>query len=331
MNFKDYYKVLGVDKRADIKAIKAAYRKLARKYHPDINPGDPMAEERFKDINEAYEVLSDPEKRSKYDLLGSNWNKIYTGAGGFKPGGFPGFENFNFDFQNLKDIGSFSDLFKSFFGSRKSSSRQTVKRNIQPRKGRDITYPVELTLEEAFNGIEKNLQVQINETCQACNGEGNSCSACQGTGRSYKQRKISVKIPSGVKDGARVRVAGQGEPGFQDGSPGDLYLEVKLASHKVFELKNEDLYCEIPVPLYETILGGEIEIPTLSGNNVLMKVPPDTQNGKTFRLSGLGMPDLKGGTSGHQYVTVKVVLPENLTDKEKSLFHELARLRRNGQ
>lgn len=327
MNFKDYYKVLGVEKRADIKAIKNAYRKLARKYHPDINPGDPMAEERFKDINEAYEVLSDPEKRSKYDLLGSNWNKVYTGPGGFKAGGFPGFENFNFDFQNLKDIGGFSDFFKSFFGGKKSSSQQAVKKNIQPKKGRDITYPVELTLEEAFNGIEKNLQVQIQETCQVCNGEGNSCSNCQGTGRSYKQRKISVKIPSGVKDGARVRVAGQGEPGIQDGSPGDLYLEVKLAAHKTFELQNEDLFCELPVSIFEAVLGAEIEVPTLSGNKILMKIPPETQNGKTFRLSGLGMPYLKGGTSGHQYVKVKVVLPQNLTDKERALFQELARLR----
>ena len=338
MKFKDYYKILGVDKKSDGKTIKNAYRKLARKHHPDVNPNDPRAEERFKEINEAYEVLSDPEKRKKYDLLGSNWNKVHTGPGGFKTGGFPGFENFNFDFQDLGDIGGgFSDFFKAFFGSRRGggidpgSPGQPWQRT--PKKGRDLTYQIEVTLEEAYKGVERNLQVQIQDTCARCNGHGiygrTSCSACQGTGRIYKQRKISVKIPPGVKEGSKVRMAGQGEAGAGGGSNGDLYLNIKLAQHKFFELRNDDLYCEVPITVTEAILGAEIKVPTISGGKVLMKVPPETQNGKTFRLSGLGMPPLKGGLPGHQYVKVKVILPQNLSGKEKAIYQELSKLRQD--
>lgn len=334
MKFKDYYKILGVDKKADSKTIKNTYRKLARKHHPDVNPNDPRAEERFKEINEAYEVLSDPEKRKKYDMLGSNWNKVNfgPGGGGFK-GGFPGFENINFNFQDLGDLGGgFSDFFNVFFGSRRGGD-STWQKAVQPKKGRDLTYQIEITLEEAFKGVERTLQVQIQDMCNYCNGQGiynrGSCSGCQGTGRVYKQRKISVKIPPGVKDGSKVRMAGQGEAGAGGGSNGDLYLDIKLAVHKFFELKDEDLYCEMPISLTEAILGAEINVPTISGSKVIMKVPPETQNGKVFRLSGIGMSPLKGGLPGHQYVKVKVVLPQNLSSREKELFNELAKLRQD--
>jgi len=331
MKFKDYYKILGVDKKSDGKTIKNAYRKLARKHHPDVNPNESGAEERFKEINEAYEVLSDPEKRKKYDLLGSNWNRVNTGPGGFRSTGFPGFENFNFDFQDLGDLGGgFSDFFKTFFGSQRKTGPAWQR---SPKKGRDLTYQIEITLEEACKGVERTLQIQIQDMCPHCNGHGisekSSCSACQGTGRIYKQRKISVKIPPGVKEGSKVRMAGQGEAGTGGGSSGDLYLNIKLSPHKFFELRDDDLYCEIPITVIESVLGSEIQVPTISGSKVLMKIPPETQNGKTFRLSGLGMPPLKGGLAGHQYVKVKVVLPQNLTEKEKYFYEELAKLRQD--
>ncbi|MEQ8169030.1 MAG: J domain-containing protein [Candidatus Eremiobacterota bacterium] len=336
MKFKDYYKILSVDKKSDIKTIKNAYRKLARKYHPDVNPNDPHAEERFKEINEAYEVLSDPEKRKKYDLLGNNWNKVYTGPGGFSGTGFPGFENINFDFQDLGDLGGFSDFFKTFFGGQRGAApgASAWQRNtVPPKRGRDLTYPIEITLEEAYKGVERSLQVQIQDICPHCRGEGlsgrHSCSNCQGSGRIYKQRKISVKIPPGVKDSSKVRMAGQGETGTGGGSPGDLYLEIKLAIHKFFEVKGDDLYCEIPISVTEAILGAEIQVPTINGSSVLMKIPPETQNGRNFRLSGLGMHPLKGGLPGHQYVKVKVVLPQNLSKREKEIFQELATLRQD--
>ena len=327
MKFKDYYKILGVGKKADSKTIKNAYRKLARKHHPDVNPNDPKAEDHFKEINEAYEVLSDAEKRKKYDLLGSNWNKTNYGSGGFS-GGFPGFDNFNF--QDLGDLGGgFSDFFNAFFGSRRGG--QAWQKREQPKRGRDLTYQIEITLEEGYKGVERNLQVQIQDSCPFCSGQGinsrSSCSNCQGTGKIYKQRKISVKIPPGVKDASKVRMSGQGEAGTGGGSNGDLYLDIKLAPHKFFELKVDDLYCEIPISLTEAILGSEIHVPTISGSKVIMKIPPETQNGKVFRLSGLGMPPLKGGLPGHQYVKVRLVLPQNLTEKEKDLFLELAKLR----
>ena len=332
MKFKDYYKILGIDKKSDGKTVKNAYRRLARKHHPDVNPNDPRAEEHFKEINEAYEVLSDPEKRKKYDMLGSNWNKVHTGPGGFK-GPFPGFENFNFDFQDLGDIGGgFSDFFKVFFGNR-PGRENWQKSAVPPKRGRDLTYTIEITLEEAYKGVERTLQVQIQDVCSQCNGHGifgkHSCLNCQGGGRIYKQRKISVKIPPGVKEGSKVRMAGQGEAGAGGAGNGDLYLEIKLATHKFFEIKEDDLYCEIPVSLSEAILGAEINVPTINGNSVIMKIPPETQNGRNFRLSGLGMPPLKGGIPGHQYVKVKIVLPQNLTLKEKELFQQLSELRKD--
>jgi len=332
MKFRDYYKILNVDKRADSKTIKNAYRKLARKYHPDVNPHDPGAEERFKEINEAYEVLSDPEKKKKYDLLGSNWNKVHTGPGGFQ-GGFSGFENFNFE--DLGDLGGgFSDFFKVFFGGRRGGGPQSWQKTvIQPKRGRDLTYPIEITLEEAFRGVERTLQLQIQDLCPQCKGEGLSdkqnCSNCQGSGRIYKQRQSSVKIPPGVRDGSKVRLTGQGESGIAGGSPGDLYLQIKLSPHKFFELREGDLFCEIPITVTEGIIGAEINVPTISGNKILMQIPPETQNGKIFRLSGLGMPPLKEGLPGHQYVKVRVVLPQNLSDREKEIFQELAQIRQD--
>ncbi len=321
---KDYYSILGVSRSASEREIKQAYRKLARKYHPDVNPGDKSAEERFKQINAAHEVLSDPEKRRKYDQYGDQWQYAdqFAKAGwqqqpsrDFSQGG----GRFHF---GADDLGS---LFGNLFGGGAGSRR------VRPRRGRDIEYPVEVTLEEAFQGAKRTIALQTEEPCSSCNGTGRiqnrPCSVCQGLGVAASVKRLEVKIPLGVKDGSRVRIAGKGEPSYSGGASGDLYLVVSVKPHRLYERKGNNLYVAVSVPLTVAVLGGEVQVPTLKGRSLALKIPPETQNGRTFRLAGQGMPHSGNSSHGDLFAKVNVVLPTDLSVKEKELFEQLAKLR----
>ncbi len=325
MEYKDYYKILGVPKTATDKEIKAAYRRLARKWHPDLNPQTrKAAEEKFKEINEANEVLSDPEKRKKYDELGANWSQYeqYQRAGGqsqgpFQWGGFggqPGGAQYRTMTQEeLEEMlgglggssggfGGFSDFFNMFFGGMAHGAQQSARR---PRRGQDYEQQVEITLEEACTGASRVLELQ---------------------GDDGKPRRVEVKIPAGVDTGSRVRMAGLGGKGTA--GAGDIYLIVKVLPHPVYERKGNDLYVELPVDLTTLMLGGEVALTTLRGTRLALKIAPETQNGATIRLSGQGMPVLgKPDTRGDLYVRVKAVLPTRLTVSERKLFEDLRRSR----
>jgi len=327
---KDYYSILGVSRTASDKEIKAAYRRLARQYHPDVNPGNKAAEEKFKQINEAYEVLSDPEKRKKYDQYGDQWQYADQFAEAARQQGGtwrfsqePGGEQvFSFGTEDLESI------FSNLFGGRMGGFRQRTPRS---RKGEDLEYPVEITLEEAFNGTLRNISLQTEEVCSSCGGSGRihnlPCSVCRGTGVVPRVKRLEVKIPPGVDNGSRVRIAGQGGPGQAGGPPGDLYLVISVKPHSLFERKGDDLYIDIPVPLTTAILGGEIQVPTLKGTRLALKIPPETQNEKVFRLSGQGMPRLNDSSRGDLLAKVKIVLPTGLSPQEKELFKKLRELR----
>lgn len=328
---KDYYQILGVPRTASEKDIKQAYRKLARKWHPDLNPGDKSAEAKFKEINQAHEVLSDAEKRGKYDKYGENWEQAeqFAKAGGGATGhtwGFPGGGGdtvFEFEGDPSQANDMFESLFSGFQGGRGHARR--------PRKGQDIEQPVEVTLEEAFNGTSRLFQTQSEETCPNCAGLGmvqnKACSMCRGGGKVQRPKRLEVKIPPGVKDGSRVRVAGEGAAGVAGGAKGDLYLVVQVLPHSLFERKDGDLHVEAPIPLLTAMLGGEIEVPTLKGKKVVLKIPGETQNGKVFRLAGQGMPALGDSRKGDLYARVKVVLPTGLSSEERELFEKLRKAR----
>jgi DnaJ-class molecular chaperone len=329
MDFKDYYSTLGVAKTATEKEIKQAYRKLARKHHPDVNPGDKSAEARFKDVNEAYEVLGDPEKRKKYDELGANW-RMYEQAGAGAPGsGFPGggspfggawsvntgrggVHTMTEDEMRemFGDANPFSDFFQTFFGGSMGAdagpgARRTRGGRAASRQGRDVEQEIELGLEDAYNGTMRRLGISLN-------GE---------------HRTVDVRIPAGVTDGSRVRVAGEGEHGAGGGKSGDLYLRIRLAPHPTFERKGRDLYTRAPVPLTTAVLGGEAEVTTLSGKSLRLKIPPTTQNGQVFRLKGHGMPTAgKPDQAGDLYATVDVQLPTTLTPQEREHFEALKKI-----
>ena len=298
MEYKDYYKVLGVARDADDRTIKQAYRRLARKHHPDVSRAKGSAD-RFKEINEAYEVLSDSEKRKRYDSLGADWQR-YAQAG---TGPFEGFRvHFGGRGGDPGDLGGFSDFFRTIFGDlgvrgedpfaelRRGEGRRRA--GFRGAGGEDTQAAVEVSLEDAFSGSRRAFTVD--------------------------GRRLEVKIPAGVDTGSRVRVPGVGN--------GDLYLSVAVRPHPLFERKGDDLYLELPLTVAEAALGTEVRVPTLKGS-VAMKIPPETSGGKTFRLPGYGMPHLKGGGTGDQYVKIKVVLPSGLTAREKALFEELGRLR----
>jgi DnaJ-class molecular chaperone len=323
---KDYYQILGVGRNASEKEIKQAYRRLARRHHPDLNPGDKSAEARFKEINAAYEVLSNPEKRRKYDQFGDQWEYAEQFA---KAGGE---ERVRWDFGKggaafeYGDVGDFGDIFSSLFGDAGIGSR--VKRG--PQRGHDIESSIEVTLEEAYHGSTRIIQLQGEDPCTACGGTGKVgnrvCTICNGAGAKIIPRRLEVKVPPGVKDGSRIRIAGEGVPGRVGGSKGDLYLVVKVLPHGLFERKGDDLYAEVPVPLLTAILGGEVGLASLNGN-LSLKIPPETQNGKVFRLAGRGMPQLGNASHGNLFAKVKVVLPANLTEEERKLFERLQSLR----
>ena len=327
MAAKDYYETLGVKRDATDKDIKQAYRKLARKYHPDVNPGDKAAEEKFKGINAAYEVLSDPEKRSKYDRFGENWQYADQFADWQQPYG-----DFSrsgggttFDFSDLFGGGGGGGVFDGIF--RGFGGRATSRR---PRRGRDLEHPIEVTLEEAYHGSSRIIEMQSESVCQICNGKGAlenaPCYTCGGSGRVLRPQRLEVKIPAGVKDGSRIRMAGKGGPGSTGGSSGDLYLIVSVKPHRQFQRKDGDLHVDVDVPLEDALLGGEVNVPTLKGK-VALKIPPETQNGKVFRLAGQGMPKMGNDKKGDLYAKVRVVLPTKLTDGERELFQEFRKLR----
>jgi molecular chaperone DnaJ len=333
---KDYYSLLGVSRSASEKEIKQAFRRLARKYHPDVNPGDKSAEEKFKQISEAYEVLSDKEKRQKYDRFGDKWQYAdqFSGAGAGGGGGYQ-----NFDFGDMFGGGGGKSYSYSFGGGGEGfdslldellRGRGGARSRTQPRRGQDIEHPVEVTLEEAFSGTSRLLSLQDESICGTCHGSGRIqnaiCSVCRGRGTVPHTKRIEVKIPAGVKTGSRVRIAGKGGEGM-GGARGDLYLLVSIKPHPVFERQGDDLLVAVEVPLTAAVLGGEVNVPTLKGK-LALKIPPETQNGRIFRLAKQGMPKLGGKDArGDLKARVNIVLPQKLTDEEKKLFRRLQQLR----
>ena len=334
MEFKDYYQTLGVAKSASDKEIKQAFRKLARKLHPDVNPGDKTAESKFKEINEAYEVLGDPDKRRKYDELGANW-RMYEqaqqqgyGAPGGAPFGFGGQDAWTINMggagggyrtmteEEMHELfgneDPFSDFFRTFFGGggaarEGAAGRTRAGRAARNQKGRDIEHAVELTLEEAYHGATRRISIK----------EGGHA------------RTVDVRIPPGVKEGSRVRAAGEGAAGSNGGASGDLYLRVNVKPHAVFERKANDLQTKIAVPVTTAVLGGEAQVPTITGS-VRLKIPEGTQNGQVFRLKGHGMPQIgKPDERGDMYATVDVQLPRALTREQRQHYEALQKLERS--
>jgi DnaJ-class molecular chaperone len=319
MDFKDYYATLGVSKSASEKEIKQAYRKLARKFHPDVNPGDKSAEARFKDINEAYEVLGDADKRKKYDELGANW-RMYEQAGA--PGGGPqGGWNVHFgggpggartmtpeEMEAMfGESDPFSDFFHTFFGGAgggRSESRRSRGR-AHARAGRDVEQEIELGLDDAFHGTTRRLAIS----------------------HGGQARTVDVRIPAGIGEGSRVRIAGEGEPGSAGAPSGDLYLRIRIAPHPTFDRKGQDLYTKVRVPLTTAVLGGEADVPTLAGKPLRLKIPATTQGGQVFRLKGHGMPASgKVTEKGDLYATTEVQLPKELTAEQRAQFEALLKL-----
>ena len=299
----DYYSVLGVPRSAADKDIRDAFRKLARQYHPDVNPGNAEAEERFKQISSAHEVLSDPETRAAYDKYGDNWRNAdqieeqmrRRGAGGFGFGGGPGggFQRVEFDLGGGGGGGGMGGLFDGLFGGSPRPSART--------RGEDIERPVRVSLEEAYHGASRTIELR------------------EGAG---EPRRIEVDIPAGIADGARVRVRGKGGPGRGGGAPGDLFLRVSVSRHPRFERRDDDLHVEVDVPVADAALGGEAEVPTLKGRTLALRIPPETQGGRVFRLAGQGMPR-SGGGHGDLLARVRLRLPEPLDDAQRALFEQL--------
>jgi len=337
MNYKDYYAVLGVPKGAAEKDIKSAYRKLARKWHPDANPENAKAaEEKFKEISEAYEVLGDPEKRKKYDALGSDWQRAARQAEQQRE--YRRTYNdtdFTYDFGNAgggsAGPSGFSDFFDMFFSG--IGRRQTAQGTGFSQRGQDLETTIELGLRDVYDGGKKAVALQVEDHCPNCHGtgtlNGRLCPQCGGTGRVLVTKKFEVAIPKGIGDGQRIRLAGQGGVGINSGASGDLYLIVKLLDDSTYKRKGDDLYVDLPVSIYDLVLGGEVKVPTLAGQ-VAMTIPEGTQNNRLLRLTGKGMPKVKGAGAGDQYVRLIGQLPQTLSDKEKKLFKELAGLR-NGK
>jgi DnaJ-class molecular chaperone len=324
MEFKDYYATLGVTKASTDKEIKQAFRKLARKHHPDVNPGDKQAELRFKEINEAYEVLGDPAKRKKYDELGANWRMYEQAEAQGGPNPFAGRWNVNMGgpgggggFRTMTkeemedlfgDANPFSDFFTTFFGGAERGAAGESRRGrgrSRQRPGRDVEHEIELTLEEAYQGTTRRL---------ALKHDGHA-------------RTVDVRIPAGVGDGSRVRVSGEGEHGVGGAAAGDLYLRVRLVPHPEFERKGRDLYVKVSLPVTTAVLGGEAEVRTLDGKPVRLRIPPLTQNGQVFRLKGYGMPKVgHPQDKGDLYARIDAQLPTAISPAEREHYEALAKL-----
>jgi molecular chaperone DnaJ len=348
---RDYYEVLGVSRTAKDTEIKAAFRKLAMQHHPDRNPGDKDCEHRFKEINEAYDVLKDGDKRAAYDRLGH---------AAFEQGMGAGAAGFGADFAS-----TFADIFDDFFGM--SGARRGARGGRE--RGADLRYNMEITLEDAFHGKGAQINIPIPVTCDACSGTGaktgtrpktcascggagkvrhaqgfftlertcvacqgrgqvieQPCPTCSGSGRVTRARTLAVNIPPGVEDGTRIRLAGEGEAGVRGGPSGDLYIFLSIAAHTFFQRDGADLHCRVPVSMVTAALGGEFELPTIDGSNSRVKIPPGTQSGRRFRLAGKGMPVLRSKQSGDMYVQVMVETPQNLTKRQRELLMEFEQL-----
>jgi DnaJ-class molecular chaperone len=339
VNYKDYYAILGVPKTAAAKDIKSAYRKLARKWHPDANPENPKAaEEKFKDIQEAYEVLGDAEKRSKYDVLGSDWQRAARENAGQRAGAGAGAAGgAGFGGPNFGEGSGFSDFFDMFFqnmgGRRTPGGAAGGFRTGTPQRGEDLETTLDLTLAEAYAGGAKSVALQIEDICPRCGGNGTVnnrvCTECGGRGRVMQTKRFDVTIPKGVREGQRIRLTGQGAAGPNNGPRGDLYLIAHFPDDPHWERRGDDLYIDLPVSIYDLVLGGSVAVPTMSGE-VSMTVPAGTPSNKFMRLSGKGMPKLKSDGYGDEYVRLIGTVPTNLSDKETKLFKELAALR-NGK
>jgi len=360
---EDFYKILGVNKDASAADVKKAYRRLARKYHPDVNSGDAGAEEKFKNISEAYEVLSDPEKRKYYDTFGTLPNNARGGgSGGENP--FGGFQFHGFDFSDGRGGGNFSDIFSDLF----SQFRGGNQKSTGPQRGQDILHTVSLTFIEAIRGMTMTLRIERSIACGTCHGSGQvktaasrNCSKCDGTGKAKIRQghmlfqspctvckgkgvidsedcsacagrgtqphieQIRVNIPPGVANGTRVRVPGKGEAGLRGGPDGDLFIITKVEDHDFFERKGENLYCNVPITFAEAALGAKVEVPTIDGPATI-KIPPGTQSGQKFRIRGKGVPALRGKQAGDQFVEVRVVVPRLGDERSKELLREFAEL-----
>ena len=336
VKFQDYYELLGVSRNASEKEIKSAYRKLARKWHPDLHPAAEKkeAEEKFKKINEAYEVLKDADKRARYDRLGSRWKDgqdfqappdmdgahFYT-SGDFNSGGFEG--------------GGFSDFFNMFFGGQGPAAGGRTGRSSRrgPVRGEDLESGLDLTIEEAYKGVTRSLRVSGGQVCPDCGGSGTReqsfCARCGGTGQIPEEKTLDVKVPAGVTEGSRIRLKGQGGSGLGGGPKGDLFLKVHLKPHPVFRLKNSDIEVDAIIRPDQALFGDRIAVRTLDGN-VNVKVPAGSRSGSKLRLKGKGFIH-KDKSRGNQYIKLILDLPADLTDKEKELNKQLHELRKGGE
>ncbi len=354
---RDFYEILGVPRTADEAALKSAYRSLAKKFHPDQNHGDPEAEGKFKELNEAYDALKDPQSRAAYDQYG---HQAFEGGGPRGPGG----AGFGQDFtSSMSDI--FDDLFGEFMGGGGPGGQRGGRRGGGRTRGADLRYNMEISLNDAYEGKTAQIRVPTAVACEKCSGSGaksgtspstcgtcngagkvrasqgfftvertcptcggrgeviqEPCEACNGAGRTEKERTLQVNIPAGVEDGTRIRLAGEGEAGMRGGPAGDLYIFLSIKPHQFFQRDGADLFCRVPISMPTASLGGEIEVPSLKGARVKVKIPEGTQSGKQFRLKAKGMPVLRSSQFGDLYIQVNVETPMNLTKKQKKLLEE---------
>jgi molecular chaperone DnaJ len=357
-NKRDYYEVLGVEKNASDSDIKKAYRKMAKQYHPDVNSGDTVAEAKFKEVNEAYQILSDSQKRAQYDQFGH----AGTDPNGFGGGGFNG------DF----DFGGIGDIFESFFGGSGFGGGRSGRSKNGPQKGADLKYAMEIAFEEAAFGVEREISINRMENCATCSGSGSkpgtshtTCKHCNGTGQvQYKQStpfgqfvnikacdvcrgegriitdpcqtcngkgkirksvKIKINVPAGIDDGQTISLRGEGEPGSKGGPSGDLFISIRVKPHALFQRQGNDVVCDIPITFVQAVLGAELEVPTLDGK-VKYSIPEGTQTGSVFRLRSKGIPFLRGNGRGDQYVKVNVEVPKKLNEKQKNILKEFAEI-----
>lgn len=350
MQTPDYYKLLGVPRSAKAEDIKKAYRRLARRYHPDVNPGNRESEDRFKQISAAFEVLSDPKKREIYDRYGYYSEHASAGAAAHGP---------VFDFANF-GAANFRDIFSEIFSNIRPQSAQA---RTQPSRGADIEYPLGVSFEQAIQGLNAKIEVERTDVCSACQGAGETpersvaCTACNGTGEQTgmfggtskcgrcsgsgkvgarcescngecviaRRETITVRVPAGVDTGSRVRVPSKGHAGRVGGPPGDLYIIANVSDHTYFKRQGDNIYCAVPITVPEAALGSKIEVPTVDGK-ALLRIPPGTQSGQRFRLRERGAPSLRaGGIRGDQFVEVKITLPKVISEETKEILHEFAR------